>query len=548
MDDFLRKKIPALFVLILASALLWSCGGAGPDKPDYWPTQNWKTASPESQGMDSALLLDMLDVIWQNDVKIDSVLVVRNGYIVLDAYSHPHDADDFHPIYSCSKSVTSALIGIAIDKGDIKGVHQPVLDFFPNHTAKNLDDDKKAMTLAHVLTMTTGLECRDSFRYHWVGLQQMKNSPDWVQFMLDLPMAERPGTNFNYCNGATFLLSAVLQQKTGMNALSFAKKHLFEPLGISDFMWPANSQGITVGYSDLHIRPRDMAKIGFLYLNNGLWEDKQIISSRWIKESTRKHVSTKGLMDYGYQWWTLGSGAYTALGYGGQFIFVVPLKNIVAVFTSGLDRKDIFTPSVLLRSNIIPAVKSDKSLPENIEQQKALKDLITLWQETSPKDRAKIREKTGKALLGLRPGEYANSEYGFSVQYDPKLTITDHALEPGDIFRKKAPEGIPIFTVAVVDIPQGLALKDTGHFLLKLYQKDPLVKEPAIRKQELITLSDGTPANYGEITWRYRSFDLVTVAIGAYKDDKLIGVSVVGSQKMPTGYLAGMVKSLKFKN
>ena len=141
-----------------------------------------------------------------------------------------------------------------------------------------------------------------------------------------------------------------------------------------------------------------------------------------------------------------------------------------------------------------------------------------------------------------------NNEYGFSVQYDPKLTITDHETEPGQILRKKAPEGIPIFTVGVTDIPQGLALKDTGQFLLKLYQKESLVKDPAIRKQELITLSDGTQANYGEITWRYRSFDMLTVAVGAYKDDKLIGVSVVGSQKMPIEYLAGMVKSLKFKN
>lgn len=548
MDRFKRKLVLQLVFLVFATVLTCNCGGVGQDKPDYWPTNGWRAATPESQGMDSALLLEMMEVIWQNDMKIDSVLVVRNGYIVLDAYGYPREESDSPNIFSCSKSVTSALIGVAIDKGDIKGVHQPVLEFFPDRVAKNVDDDKKAMTLENLLTMSSGLECRDNWRYHWRGLEQMKSSPDWVQFMIDLPMAERPGTNFNYCNGATFLLSAILQQKTGMNALVFAEKHLFEPLGITEYWWPSNLQGITFGYSRLHLRPRDMAKVGFLYLNNGLWEDKEIISSRWIKESTRKHVSTKGLMDYGYQWWTLGSGAYTALGYGGQFIFVVPHKNIVAVFTSGLDRKDIFTPSVMLRSNIIPAVKSDKPLPENHEQQKALKDLIALWQETRPKDRAKIREKTGQVASALLPGQYVNHQYGFSVQYDPKLTITDHEKEPGQIFRKKASEGIPIFTVGVADIPQGLALKDTAQFLLKLYQKDSQIKDPAIRKQELITLSDGTPANYGEITWRYRSFDLVTVAVGAYKDDKLIGVSVVGSQNMPTEYLAGMVKSLKFKN
>lgn len=548
MDKFKSKTVLQLFVLILASALLWNCEWVGQDRPEYWPTQEWRTATPESQGMDSALLLDMLDAIWQNDMKIDSVLVVRNGYIVLDAYSYPRDAADPHNIYSCSKSVTSALIGIAIDKGDIKGVHQPVLGFFPNYTAKNLDADKEAMTLEHVLTMTTGLGCRDSYRYNWIGLQQLKDSTDWVQFMIDLPMAERPGTHFEYCNGATFLLSAILQQQTGLDALSFAEKHLFGPLGIAGVSWPSNPKGITVGYGKIHMRPRDMAKLGYLYLSNGLWDDKRIISSRWIKDSTRKHASTKGLMDYGYQWWTMGSGAYTALGYHGQFIFVVPRKNIIAVFTSNLDLKDIFIPSVLLRSNIIPSVKSDKPLTENLQQQKALKDLMALWQKTSPKDREKIREKTGKAPSSLLPGEYVNNDYGFSARYDPKLVITDHAMKPGQIFRKKAPRGIPIFSIALGDIPQGLALKDTGNFLLNLYRKDPQIKDPEIRKQELITLSDGTPANYGEITWRYRSFDLVTVAVGAYKDDKIIAVTVVGSQNMPAEYLAGMAKSLKLKD
>jgi CubicO group peptidase (beta-lactamase class C family) len=548
MDFIVRKKVFQLGVLILATMLTWSCGRMGPDKPDYWPTKGWRTATPESQGMDSALLLDMLEVIWQNDMKIDSALVVRNGYIVLDAYSYPHDAADRHNIYSCSKSVTSALIGIAIDKGYIKSVREPVLDFFPEHTAQNLDADKKAMTLEHVLSMTTGLECRDSYRYKWVGLQQLRNSDDWVQFMIDLPMAQQPGTHFEYCNGATFLLSAILQQKTGMNALAFAEKHLFKPLGISEISWPSNPHGITVGFGKIYMRPQDMAKFGYLYLNNGLWENQQIISSRWIKDSTRKHISTKRLLDYGYQWWTAGASGYAAMGYGGQFIFVVPPKNIVAVFTSELDLKDILLPSVLLRSHIIPAAKSDKPLPQNLQQQNALKDLMALWQETSPKDRDRVRKNAGEALSDLQPGQYVNTTYGFSVQYGPELTITDHAREPGELFRKKAPEGIPIFSVAVADIPRGLALKDTGQFLLKLYQKNSQVEDPAIRKQELITLSDGTPANYGEIIWRYRSFDLVTVAVGAYKDDKLIGVSMVGSRNMPTKYLADMVKSLKFNN
>ncbi|MBW2366122.1 MAG: serine hydrolase, partial [Deltaproteobacteria bacterium] len=228
----------------------WNFGLAADEKPDYWPTKAWRTASPESQGMDSNLLVKMLETIGEKKIAIHSVLVIRNGYIVLDAYSYPYDSDDAHNIHSCTKSVSSALVGIAIDKGYIKDVNQPVLDFFPMRVAKNLDADKKAMTLENLLTMTTGLECRDSALYNWRGLRQLRTSPDWVQFMIDLPMAEVPGTRFEYCNGASFLLSAILQEQTGMNALSFAKENLFVPLGISDVRWPSNPQGITVGYSD----------------------------------------------------------------------------------------------------------------------------------------------------------------------------------------------------------------------------------------------------------------------------------------------------------
>lgn len=536
-----------LFVLFLVTMLLWGCGLAGEDEPDYWPTQSWKTSSPESQGMDSSILLNMLEVIWERDIKIDSVLVVRNGYAVLDAYSYPRDKDDRHNIYSCSKSVTSALIGIAIDKGFIKGVDRPVLDFFPEHVAKNLSEDKKAMTLEDLLTMTTGLECRDNYRHRWVGLRQMEMSPDWVQFMIDLPMAEKPGAQFNYCNGATFLLSAILQQQTGMNARSFAEKHLFEPLGISGATWRSNHQGITFGFGRIYMRPRDMAKFGYLYLNNGLWEGKRIISAHWVKESTRKHVAANWSLGYGYQWWTTRSGEYTALGYGGQFIYVVPDKNIVAVFTSHLDQKDTFAPAGLLHSNILAAVKSDKPLPENPQVEKELIALAALWQETSPKDREKIRSKAEKPASGMLPGEYVNNEYGFSAKYDARLMVTDDKLQPGVVFRRKGVEGVPMFNVVVEDIPRGVELKDTGELLIEEFRKIPQIRDPEIRKQQLITLPDGTGANYGEITWKYRSYDMQTVAVAVFKDGKIIGVSVSGTAQMPTEYLTDMAKSLRLK-
>jgi CubicO group peptidase (beta-lactamase class C family) len=366
-------KIKVL-ALLASLALLLGMAGCGEKAtptttasvPSYWPTEGWRTSTPEKQGMDSEMLAEMLETIQEQGHNIDSVLVVRNGYMVADATIFPFEPGSRHIIYSCTKSVISALIGIAIDKGYIEGVDQPLLDFFPERTAANLDADKEAMTLEDVLTMSTGLECRDSYLYRWRGLQQMRQSDDWVQFMLDLPMAEEPGTRFEYCNGASFLLSAIIQETTGMNALAFANEHLFGPLGIIDVEWSSSPQGITIGWSDLHLTPHDMAKIGYLYLNEGRWDGEQVVPAEWVKASTREHISAKTLQDsYGYQWWVDDSGIYMALGYAGQLIVVVPDKDMVVVFVSDLPENDFFVPQELLNDFIIPAAKSSTPLPDN---------------------------------------------------------------------------------------------------------------------------------------------------------------------------------------
>ena len=296
------------------------------------------------------------------------------------------------------------------------------------------------------------------------------------------------------------------------------------------------------------MRPRDIAKIGYLYLNKGLWDDKQLISSGWIEESTRKHVTANLFLDYGYQWWITDSGDFLALGYGGQYIFVVPDKNMVVVFTSHLSQKDSTIPFAFLHSNIIPAVKSRKPLPESPQKQEALESIIALWQTTRPEDREKIREKTGKTSLSLLPGEYLNNEYGFSVKYDPQLIIVDSKLDPPMVFSREGTKGIPIFGVAVDDIPQGMKLENTGELIIDFYKKIPQVKDLEIYKQEIITLSDGTKANYVEINYKYRSYKMQTVSVHVYKDKKVISVGAVGARSTPKDYLSDMAKSLRFKN
>ena len=341
-----------------------------------WPTGGWQTTSPESQGMDSQVLIAMLETVQNQNYNIDSIIVIRNGTLVLDAAVYPYNQDTKHIIHSCTKSIVSVLIGIALDQGFIEGVQTPVLEFFPDRTASNLDSDKKSLTLENLLTMTSGFECRDSYLYRWSGLNEMRGSDDWVQFMLDLPMEAAPGTKFEYCNGASFLLSAIITETTGLSSNEFAEINLFAPLGITDLSWPTNPQGINIGWGELRMLPRDMAKIGYLYLAGGEWDGEQIVPTAWVENSTRKHISATLEDGYGYQWWVDDSGMYLALGYAGQFIFVVPEKELVVVFTSDLSDSDFYLPQNLLNDYIIPAAVSLDPLPKNPAAESDLHQLL----------------------------------------------------------------------------------------------------------------------------------------------------------------------------
>ncbi|MDP2897299.1 MAG: serine hydrolase [bacterium] len=369
----MKKSVRVLIVLVISSFLAGCAGQRASlpaQSPAYWPTEGWRTSTPEEQGMDSELLAKAVDFIRDQNLKVHSLLVIRNGYIVADVYSYPFARGSKHDVASVTKSFTSTLIGIAIDKGYIKSVKQRVLEFFPERTVANVDVNKKAMTLKDLLTMTSGLACTSEPSE--VTLSQMMASPDWVQFMLDLPMSDKPGTHFVYSSGGSHLLSAIIRESTGMNELAFAQKNLFEPLGISDVVWPFDPQGVNNhGWGDLKLTPHDMAKLGYLYLNEGRWDGKQIVSSEWVAAATKKHVSFPGAAEdgYGYQWWwsvpSFGCG-YSAVGRGGQRIFVLPDKNMVVVVTSGIGGDAGHTRlERLLRSFLIPAAKSSKLLPTN---------------------------------------------------------------------------------------------------------------------------------------------------------------------------------------
>ena len=325
----------------------------GPES--YWPTAGWRTAEPEDLDMDAAKLDEMVETIQKRGIGVDSVTVIRDGYIVLDECFRPFSEGEKHMIYSCTKSVVSTLIGIAIEEKYLEGLDQRLLDLFPDRTVKNLDPWKEAITLRHLMTMTAGFDARDSYLYDWEGLERMHESDDPLQYVLDLPMAEEPGARFEYTNGVSHILSCIITETTGMSSLEFAEEHLFGPLGITDVEWGSDPQGRNWGYSQLYLRPHDMAKIGYLFLNGGEWDGEQIVPREWVEDATVKHIDSTIMEGYGYQWWVSPDGYYTAVGYKGQFIHMVPILKLVVVFT-GRSAENFDAILSLLEAHIIPAV------------------------------------------------------------------------------------------------------------------------------------------------------------------------------------------------
>lgn len=318
---------------------------------DYWPTADWRAASPESQELDPAGLTEADKIVQVKLRGVNAFLVVRHGYLVWEKYSHGFGPEAAHAVMSVTKSFISALIGIALDQGYLVSVEQKVLDFFPDLAAGETAGWLGEITLRHLLTMTAGFQWRAGARGYEPLMGRLWHSRNWVEFIVNLPGKANQIGQFQYNSAVSHLLSAILTRATGGNAQTYANAHLFGPIGASlvpavSFdqvprldrdqphtpQWGQDPQGNTFGGWGLVVRPRDMARFGYLYLNEGQWDDRQIISRQWVSASTRAH--TPG---YGYQWWVrtvAGTPVYAAVGRGGHHIFCVPAQDLVVVIAS----------------------------------------------------------------------------------------------------------------------------------------------------------------------------------------------------------------------
>jgi CubicO group peptidase (beta-lactamase class C family) len=316
------------------------------------PEERWiEKCTPEEAGVDSNKLNQILKWIKAYNFPIDSLTIIKNGKMILDEsisidekFNQLHSQRDTkHIIASCTKSITSTLIGIAIDKGYIKSVNEKVLAFFPDYLEKmdDIDARKEEMTIDDLLTMRTGLDwwqpgsLSPDYDDPTTSSGEMYSSSDFIEYILNTPMIDNPGVSFSYSGGASHLLSAIIQRTTGLSTLDFAKKFLFSPLKISEVYWPFSPEGVNIGGGGMKLNSRDMAKIGYLYLNNGSWNGEQIVSKEWVKNATTTHHFFPDNLGYGYQWWTVPKARiFSAWGAGCQKIYIIPELEMVVVFTA----------------------------------------------------------------------------------------------------------------------------------------------------------------------------------------------------------------------
>jgi CubicO group peptidase (beta-lactamase class C family) len=342
----------------------------------------WKKAAPASVGLDAKIIAGLdSDLAKGKYSLVDSFALFRCGTEVFEQrYSHDYGTiyakeaktvgplnahltgsynyfdpawhpyyygSDLHSMQSVSKTVSSIILGVAVTRGDFKSsLDTPLLHYFDVTKVKNVDDRKRRITLRHVLTMTTGLDWNEEVAYDDPknDASRMEAADDWVQYVIDRPMAQEPGKLFNYSSGVSELLAYIFEKETGQDIERYGDKYLFTPLGM-DHYWKRSPLGVVDTEGGLFLRTTDLAKIGSLYLNNGMWDGRRIVSEEFVKQSLAPFIDAEEGFKYGFKWWLLPRTDRTgyiwmARGFGGQRLMVFPDENLIAVFTGWEILKD----------------------------------------------------------------------------------------------------------------------------------------------------------------------------------------------------------------
>jgi len=362
------KVIQSPFIFILVSFLLAFQSVSAQsvyqlNKPET-ADDGWNTAFIGDVIQDTIPLFKVMEQLAKGESRLHSILLLKNNQLLLEEYYQEYDLNKVHDLRSSSKSIRSLLMGIAVDQGLVTSIDDPIYKYLPDlRPQKNQDERKGAITIRHLLTMSTGLECNDLDPKSKGQEDRVYKKKDWLQYTIDLPIANDPGEVSAYCSMGAILVAEIISVTSGMSIQEFAQKNLFSPLGIRQVQWGhTNQKEVIDSGKRLYMRPRDMAKLGQLVLQQGQWKGKQIVSKAWIEEATTPKTKITGI-DYGYLWWNLpfqyqgkAIQCKLATGNGGQYIMVFPELELVAVFTGGAyNSQDDKLPFALMNRVILPS-------------------------------------------------------------------------------------------------------------------------------------------------------------------------------------------------
>jgi len=340
-----RSMLLIVSVMIILSTLT-GCGPSAAELAavDYTPLpgDDWEVSTPEEQGLDPNLLAEL----YHNASKLDTIyglLIIKNDKLIAEKYFNDGSIELKSNLQSATKSYTSALVGLALEQGCLTSLDQPFLDFFPEYAEKIEDPRKKEITIRHLLQMRAGYPWEESHPDLWEGLL----TGDFLGMMVHYPLISDPGTAYHYSNVSSHYLGAIVERACGIDLRTFAGEPLFAPIGaeLGDWYHTSINDGYPMGCSSIHVTPRDAAKFGLLYLNDGVFDGKQVISSEWVQESLESYSNDPNdpnhkighnfnKIGYGYQWWTIQAGDHEyslAMGHGGQQILLLDEYDMVIV-------------------------------------------------------------------------------------------------------------------------------------------------------------------------------------------------------------------------
>jgi hypothetical protein len=356
----MKNLIRILFVCLVVSAGL--CINIYGQDPYKLPR-----STPEAEGVSSSGIIDFLNAVDTGRVELHSFMFIRHGKVISEGWWNPYGSDYKHLMFSASKTFTATAVGLAVSENRLK-ITDKVSSFFPYSQPDSVSDFMRELTVQNLLTMSVGQDPEP---------RAMGTSGDWISIFLNSPPVHKPGTVFKYNNMATFMLSAIVQQVTGQTVFDYLQTRIFKPLAIRGIDWDLNPQGINLGMIGLRLKTEDMAKFGQLLMQNGIWNGKQLIPKEWVKEATSFKIPTSlstnkdslSRSDWGqgycYQMWRGRNNTVRLDGMGGQFVLLIPDKDAIVVLTA--NARNTQDELNLVHDYLIPAIKSDKPLPEKPE-------------------------------------------------------------------------------------------------------------------------------------------------------------------------------------